>query len=45
MDASKLGTKVKVDGKNQRTILLFEEIENIINTFNNLENRGFFCCC
>ncbi len=42
MDASKLGTKVKVDGKNQRTILSFEEIENIINTFNNLENKEDF---
>ena len=30
MDASKLGTKVKIDGKNQRTVLSPEEIEDII---------------
>ena len=34
MDASKLGTKVKVDGKNQRTVLSPEEISKIIDTFN-----------
>ena len=33
MDASKLGTKVKVDGKNQRTVLSSEEINRIIDTF------------
>ena len=33
MDASKLGTKVKVDGKNQRTVLSADEIDQIINTF------------
>ncbi|MDY5577761.1 MAG: ABC transporter substrate-binding protein, partial [Lachnospiraceae bacterium] len=37
MDVSKLGTKVKVDGKKQRTVLSPEEIEEIINTFNNFE--------
>ena len=42
MDASKLGTKVKVDGKNQRTVLSPEEIENIINTFNNFEPKDDF---
>lgn len=34
MDASKLGHKEKVDGKNQRTVLEAEEIQKIIDTFN-----------
>lgn len=34
MDASNLGTKEKVDGKNQKTVLSDEEISKIINTFN-----------
>lgn len=34
MDASKLGTKEKVDGKNQKTVLSEEEIAKIIDTFN-----------
>ena len=34
MDVSKLGTKIKVDGKNQRTVLSPEEISKIIDTFN-----------
>ena len=34
MDASKLGTKEKVDGKNQRTVLSEDEINWIIDTFN-----------
>jgi len=38
MDASKLGHKEKVDGKNQKTVLDPEEIEKIINTFNNAES-------
>lgn len=42
MDASKLGTKVKVDGKNQRTVLSDEEIEDIISTFNNFETKDDF---
>lgn len=42
MDASKLGTKVKVDGKNQRTVLSDQEIEDIINTFNNFETKDDF---
>ena len=33
MDASKLGTKIKVDGKNQRTVLSPDEISKIIDTF------------
>lgn len=43
MDASKLGTKVKVDGKNQRTVLSTEEIAKIINTFNNRTAEEAFC--
>lgn len=42
MDASKLGTKIKVDGKNQRTVLSKDEIEDIINTFNNFETKDDF---
>ena len=34
MDASKLGTKEKLDGKNQRTVLSSQEIDQIIDTFN-----------
>lgn len=34
MDASKMGTKVKEDGKNQKTVLSIEEINKIIDTFN-----------
>ena len=37
MDASKLGTKTKVDGTNQRTVLSDTEIEQIISTFNACE--------
>jgi hypothetical protein len=33
MDASSLGSKEKVDGKNQRTVLSEDEIAYIINTF------------
>lgn len=33
MDASNLGSKEKVDGKNQRTVLSEDEISYIINTF------------
>jgi len=36
VDASKLGTKVK-DGKNQKTLLSFEDEEKIISTINNNE--------
>ena len=36
MDASKMGTKVKV-GKNQKTVLSNEELDKIINTFINNE--------
>lgn len=43
MDASKLGTKEKVDGKNQRTVLSEDEINRIINTFNTGESVNDFC--
>jgi len=43
MDASKLGTKEKVDGKNQRTVLSQEEINKIIDTFNTGEAVDDFC--
>lgn len=43
MDASKLGTKEKVDGKNQRTVLSPEEIAKIINSFNAGESVDDFC--
>lgn len=33
MDASKLGTKEKLDGKNQKTVLYDNEIEKIIHSF------------
>lgn len=36
VDASKLGTKVKLDGKNQKTVLSSEEISRIIDTFTNM---------
>ena len=35
MDATKLGHKEKVDGKNQRTLLDIDEINKIIEYFNN----------
>lgn len=43
MDASKLGTKEKVDGKNQRTVLSQEDINKIIDTFNAGEAVDDFC--
>lgn len=43
MDASKLGTKVKVDGKNQRTVLSVDEITHIIKTFNAGKAEDDFC--
>ena len=43
MDASKLGTKEKVDGKNQRTVLSSEEISKIIDTFNAGKPVDDFC--
>lgn len=35
IDASNLGEKIKVDGKNQRTVLRETEITSIIDAFNN----------
>jgi len=37
MDASKLGRKIKLDGKNEKTVLSSGEEELIIKTFNNKE--------
>jgi type I restriction enzyme M protein len=37
VDASGLGTKIKVDDKNQKTVLSREEEDRIIETFNNKE--------
>lgn len=42
MDASKLGHKEKVDGKNQRTVLEESEIKRIINIFTNAEEKDDF---
>lgn len=42
MDASKLGEKKKVDGKNQRTFLSHEEIERIVEVFNDAEEQEAF---
>ncbi len=43
MDASKLGTKEKVDGKNQRTVLSDDEITRIIDIFNAVKAEEDFC--
>ena len=43
MDASKLGTKEKLDGKNQRTVLSPEEIDQIIDAFNAGKTEDDFC--
>lgn len=43
IDASKLGTKEKVDGKTQRTVLSQDEIDYIVNTFNNATEEKKFC--
>lgn len=42
MDASKLGKKVKEDGKNQKTVLSPKEIAKIIDTFNDQETVDDF---
>lgn len=42
MDASKLGAKAKVDGKNQRTVLSDAEVAQIIETFNAREEIDEF---
>lgn len=42
VDASNLGEKIKIDGKNQKTVLSENEIDKIINTFeNNIEEKSF----
>ena len=41
IDASDVGKKIK-EGKNQRTILLPDEVEMIINIFNNMEEKEDF---
>lgn len=43
MDASKLGKKVKEDGKNQKTVLNPKEISKIIDTFNSAKSVDDFC--
>lgn len=42
MDASKLGEKRKVDGKNQRTFLSADEVERIVSVFNAAEEQDDF---
>lgn len=43
MDASKLGTKEKLDGKNQKTILSADEVDYIIETFVSKKAVPEFC--
>lgn len=43
MDASNLGTKIKEDGKNQKTVLSPEEIRRIIDTFIGGKPEDNFC--
>ena len=43
MDASKLGTKEKVDGKNQKTVLSEEDMDFIVETFNAGKPVEDFC--
>lgn len=43
MDASKLGTKIKVDGKNQKTVLSEDDMALIIDTFNAGKPVDDFC--
>ena len=43
MDGSKLGTKVKLDGKNQKTVLSHEEIDRIITAFRAEQRIDDFC--
>ena len=42
MDASKLGKKIKLDGKNEKTVLSVEEEELVIKTFNKKEKVDDF---
>ncbi|MBE5917869.1 MAG: SAM-dependent DNA methyltransferase [Pseudobutyrivibrio ruminis] len=43
MDASKMGTKIKEDGKNQKTVLSADEISTIIDTFNSAKSVEDLC--
>ena len=43
MDASELGTKEKVDGKNQKTVLSEEDMDLIVDTFNTGKPVDDFC--
>lgn len=43
MDASNLGTKIRLDGKNQKTVLSPDEIKRIIDTFVSGEPDDGFC--
>lgn len=43
MDASNLGTKIKLDGKNQKTVLSPDEIKKIIDTFVAGNSENGFC--
>ena len=43
MDASKLGTKEKLDGKNQKTVLSADEVNYIIDTFVSKKGVPEFC--
>ena len=43
MDASKLGTKEKVDGKNQKTVLSEDDMALIVDTFNTGKTVDDFC--
>lgn len=43
MDASNLGTKIKEDGKNQKTVLSPDEIKKIIDTFIAAQPEDGFC--
>ncbi|WP_010255975.1 HsdM family class I SAM-dependent methyltransferase [Treponema primitia] len=42
MDASNLGTKEKIDNKNQKTVLSYEEVEKIIENFSNKKSTDGF---
>lgn len=43
MDASNLGTRIREDGRNQRTVLSADEIKKIVNTFNEAKSEDGFC--
>lgn len=43
MDASKLGTKERVDGKNQKTVLSEDDMALIVDTFNTGKTVDDFC--